>query len=63
MNIDRATQKFDRLYGRNAFMHWIYSNEIERGDFDDSRENIAALIKDYEETTIECGDNYDYDPY
>ena len=39
--------KFDKLYSKRAYVHWFTSEGKEEGEFDDAREDLAALLTDY----------------
>ena len=53
INFERQALKYDKLYRKRAFVHWLYGEGLESGDGSESREDIAALIRDYEEFAIE----------
>ena len=37
------------LYSKYCFTHWFVGEGLESGEMSECRENIAALLKDYEE--------------
>ncbi|KAF6020313.1 hypothetical protein EB796_021380 [Bugula neritina] len=48
----KINTKFDLLYSKKAFVHWYLEEGLEEADFLESRYNLAALEKDYEEVTV-----------
>jgi len=46
---ERLVEKFDVMYSRNEFVQGYLSEGMEQGDFLEAREDVGALLADYEE--------------
>ncbi|EAS07180.1 tubulin/FtsZ family, GTPase domain protein (macronuclear) [Tetrahymena thermophila SB210] len=51
-------QKFNKMYDKRAFVHWYVGEGMESDEFACARENLLAIIKDYEEVSTETNENF-----
>ena len=58
---DEISMNFDLLYSKRAYIFHFIGEGLPEGQFQESREEIAALSKDYEQVIGESGESFDSD--
>ncbi|KAH0555111.1 hypothetical protein KQX54_015316 [Cotesia glomerata] len=52
----QLNRKFDLLYSRRAFVHWYIGEQMEESEFNEARDDLSALEKDYREVAMDATD-------
>merc|ERR1719499_2127090 len=50
----RLVKKFDMMYSQRAYVHWFVGEGMEEGEFEEAREDLAFLQKDYLDCTSQA---------
>ena len=46
---NRLSVKYDLMFSQKAFVHWYVKEGVEEGEFQEARENLEFLEKDYQD--------------
>lgn len=49
----RLNHKFESMYAKRSFVHWYVAEGMEESDFADTREDLLALERDYDEIGLD----------
>ena len=51
---------FNKMYSKNAFIHWYTAEGMETSEFDDAKQDLKLLLNEYKESLKELDDDEDF---